>query len=302
MNETIFKARFQPGDRVAMAVSYDGSAYRGWQSQRKPQVTTVQEVLERSLGQIADAPVVVQCAGRTDAGVHASHQVVHFDSPSHRDEKAWVMGGNTSLPRNIAIHWAKPVSASFNARFSATARRYRYVILNTPARSALLPSGVTWESRALDAAIMHKAAQALIGERDFTSYRAVACQSRTPMRNVHFIDVRRCGDLVVIDIQANAFLHHMVRNIAGVLIAIGSGRQPVNWAADVLAARDRTVAAATAPPYGLYLVDVIYPPEFGLPDHVPGPYFLGVLSAPRAATNAEYSGAGEDSGASNLLL
>lgn len=274
MSHSVFNAQFQPGDRVAMALSYDGGAYKGWQSQRKPQVDTVQEVLEETLSTIAAAPVTVQCAGRTDAGVHASHQVVHFDSPAARDEKAWVMGGNTRLPRNIAIHWAKPVPDAFNARFSATARRYRYIILNTPARSALLPSGVTWESRPLDALAMHQAAQALIGELDFTSYRAVACQSRTPMRNVHFIEVSRRGNLVVIDIQANAFLHHMVRNIAGVLMAIGMGKRPVDWAGEVLAAKDRTVAAATAPPFGLYLVDVIYPHHFNLPQQTPGPYFL----------------------------
>ncbi len=269
-----FNAQFQPGDRVALALSYDGSAYRGWQSQRKPQVDTVQEVLQTCLSRIADAPVTVQCAGRTDAGVHASHQLVHFDTPAARDEKAWVMGGNTQLPRDIAVHWARPVPRTFHARFSATARRYRYLILNTPARSALLSSGVTWESRPLDAGRMHAAAQALVGERDFTSYRAVACQSRTPMRNVHFIDVTRRGDLVVIDIQANAFLHHMVRNIAGVLMTIGSGREPVEWAGQVLAARDRTAGAATAPPYGLYLVDILYPAAFGLPATEPGPYFL----------------------------
>jgi tRNA pseudouridine38-40 synthase len=220
--------------------------------------------------------VVVQCAGRTDAGVHASHQIVHFDTPTPRDEKAWVSGGNTNLPRNIAIHWAKPVPQQFNARFSATARRYRYVILNTPSRPALLANGVTWQSRPLDETAMHVAAQALIGELDFTSYRAVACQSRTPMRNVHFIDVSRRGDMVVIDIQANAFLHHMVRNVAGVLMAIGTGAQPINWAGEVLLAKDRAAAAATAPPFGLYLVGVTYTAHFDLPQSEPGPYFLSV--------------------------
>lgn len=269
-----FPASFKRGDRVALALSYNGSAYRGWQSQRKPQVATVQEELERSLSQIANAPVVVQCAGRTDAGVHASHQIVHFDSPSDRGEKAWVSGGNTQLPDSIAIHWAKPVPADFNARFSATARRYRYVILNSPTRSALLAGGVTWDARLLNEQAMHDAAQALIGELDFTSYRAVACQSRTAMRNVHFIQVSRRGELVIIDIQANAFLHHMVRNIAGVLMAIGRGDQPVQWAYEVLLAKDRRVAAATAPPHGLYLVEVIYPERFQLPACQPGPFFL----------------------------
>ena len=274
MNKPAFTARFSKGDRVAMAVSYDGSAFHGWQSQRKPQVATVQEALEQALGSIANAPVRVQCAGRTDAGVHASHQIVHFDSPSDRDEKAWVSGGNTHLPPKISIHWAKPVTEDFNARFSATARRYRYVILNTPSRSALLAGGVTWESRPLNERAMHEAGQALLGELDFTSYRAVACQSKTPMRNVHFLEVSRCGDMVVIDIQANAFLYHMVRNIAGVLLAIGTGIKPVAWAEEVLLAKDRKAATITAPPFGLYLVGVTYPDSFQLPQSDPGPFFL----------------------------
>ncbi|MEE8059921.1 MAG: tRNA pseudouridine(38-40) synthase TruA [Pseudomonadales bacterium] len=277
INEPVFSASFKQGDRVALALSYDGATFKGWQSQRKPQLATVQEALEQALSQIANAPVTVQCAGRTDAGVHASHQLVHFDTPTERDEKAWVCGGNTHLPRSIAIHWAKPVPADFNARFSATARRYRYVILNTTSRPALLSSGVTWESRILDDGAMHEAAQALIGELDFTSYRAVACQSRTPMRNVHFIHVSRRGDLVVIDIQANAFLHHMVRNIAGVLMAIGTGSRPLVWAEEVLLAKDRTVAAATAPPFGLYLVGVTYPNHFQFPHSAPGPFFLAAF-------------------------
>ena len=274
MNKPAFTARFNQGDRVAMAVSYDGRAFHGWQSQRKPQVATVQEALEQALGHIANAPISVQCAGRTDAGVHASHQIVHFDSPCERDEKAWVSGGNTHLPPQVAIHWAKPVANDFHARFSATARRYRYIILNTPARSALLSGGVTWENRPLDVQAMHQAGQALLGELDFTSYRAVACQSNTPMRNVHFLKVSRCGDMVVIDIEANAFLYHMVRNIAGVLLAIGAGIKPVTWAEEVLLAKDRTVAGVTAPPSGLYLVGVTYPESFQLPSSGSGPFFL----------------------------
>ena len=269
-----FPAIFEAGDRVALAVSYNGSAYRGWQSQRKPQVNTVQEELERCLSQVANAPVKVQCAGRTDAGVHASHQLVHFDTPVARPEKAWVMGGNTLLSRDIAIHWAKPVVKDFNARFSATARRYRYLILNSSSRNSLLGNGVTWESRPLDEKTMHAAAQSLLGEQDFSSYRAAGCQSRTPMRNVHFVEVSRQQDLVIIDIQANAFLHHMVRNIVGVLVEIGAGWQPVDWAKTVLDTRDRTQAAATAPPFGLYLVDVIYPKQFELPETQVGPFFL----------------------------
>ncbi|WP_235015467.1 tRNA pseudouridine(38-40) synthase TruA [Oceanicoccus sp. KOV_DT_Chl] len=270
----MFTDQFNPGDTVAMAISYDGSAYHGWQAQRKPQVATVQEELEKALSQVANNPVKVQCAGRTDAGVHASYQVVNFESPVARGEKAWVTGTNTLMPRNIAVQWAKQVPADFNARFSATARRYRYIILNTTARPALLQSGVTWESRQLDHNLMHEAAQHLIGELDFTSYRAVACQSNTAMRNIHFIEVSRRGEMVIIDIQANAFLLHMVRNITGVLLEIGKGNQPSSWAKAVLAAKDRTVAAATAPPQGLYLVGVSYPEHYGLPVYAPGPYFI----------------------------
>jgi tRNA pseudouridine38-40 synthase len=271
-----YTAVFQAGDRVALALSYDGSLYYGWQSQRKPNVPTVQEALETTLSNIADAPVQVQCAGRTDRGVHASHQLVHFETPVARHEKAWVMGANTQLPDGISVYWAKPVSADFHARFSATARRYRYIILNTPSRPAILAHGVTWEKRPLDAELMHREAQCLLGELDFTSFRAVACQSNTPMRNVHHVSVSRHHDFVVIDIQANAFLYHMVRNIAGVLMAVGAGWQPPGWTAEVLAAKDRSAGAVTAKPEGLYLVDVSYPEQFGLPPTRPGPHFLAV--------------------------
>ena len=197
-----------------------------------------------------------------------------FESPVARSEKAYVYGGNTRLPENIAIHWAKPVADEFHARFSATARRYRYIILNTPIKPAILPGGITHQPWPLNAESMHEAAQALVGELDFTSFRAVACQSNTPMRNVHFVRVTRHHDMVVIDIQANAFLYHMVRNIAGALMEVGMGRQSVAWLAEVLALRDRTQSAATASPCGLYLVDVQYPSSFGLPETVVGPYFL----------------------------
>lgn len=269
-----YTAVTRPGDRVALALSYDGSLYRGWQSQRKPQVPTVQEHLESSLSQIANTPVRVQCAGRTDAGVHASYQVVHFDCPAERGEKAWVAGANTLLPDGISVLWAKPVAADFHARFSATARRYRYIIANTASRPALLSAGVSWQPLPLDHEMMQQAAQSLLGEQDFTSFRAVACQSNTAMRNVHFVEVTRCNELVVIDIQANAFLYHMVRNIAGSLMEVGLGRQSPDWLGEVLNARNRCLAAATASPRGLYLVDVSYPGAFGLPHNKPGPFFL----------------------------
>jgi len=272
-----FAARFSPGDRVALALEYEGSAFFGWQAQRLPRLPTVQETLEQALSRVAAAPVTTVCAGRTDTGVHASHQVVHFDTPAARDEKAWVFGGNTLLPPGIAIRWARPVPPDFSARFSATARRYRYVILNRATRSAHFGHLATLVNQPLDAALMHAEAQCLLGECDFSSFRGAGCQSNTPMRNVHFITVSRHGDWVVVDIQANAFLLHMVRNIVGTLMAVGSGRQPPGWTAQVFAARDRTRAAMTAPPQGLYLVDVSYPAHFGLPPAAPGPVFLAPL-------------------------
>lgn len=277
MNKQRKLVQFEVGDRVAAAVSYDGSAYHGWQSQLDPEVATVQDALEAALGSIADMPVKIHCAGRTDSGVHASHQLIHFDCPVARSEKAWVQGGNTRLPDGVAIHWAKPVAQDFHARFSATARRYRYVILNSEVRPALLANGVTLQRKPLDADLMHQEAQCMLGELDFTSFRAVACQSNTPMRNVHFINVSRMAGLVVIDIQANAFLYHMVRNIAGALMDVGSGKQAKGWLRSVLEAKDRTMSSPTASPKGLYLVDVEYPEACGLPVNVPGPFFLPAL-------------------------
>ncbi len=272
-----FTALIGAGQRVALALEYEGSAFYGWQSQRDPAVATVQETLEAALSRVADAPITTVCAGRTDAGVHGSHQVIHFDSPVTREEKAFVFGGNSHLPRSLSIKWARPVAADFHARFSATARRYRYVILNRPLRSAHFHRLATLVHQPLDAELMHAEAQSLLGERDFSSFRGAGCQSNTPMRNVHFITVLRRGDWVVVDIQANAFLLHMVRNIVGTLIVVGSGRQPPGWTAGVMAARDRTRAAMTAPGNGLYLVDVEYPERFGLPREVPGPAFIAPL-------------------------
>ena len=279
MMQRSFSAQFAAGDRVALAVEYHGGAFFGWQAQRKLNLPTVQETLENVLSQIAATPVITVCAGRTDTGVHGSHQVVHFDSPVARPEKAWVFGGNTALPEGIAIKWARPVSSEFHARFSATARRYRYIIHNQSTRSAHLGPLTTFFPHALDTELMHSEAQCLLGEQDFSSFRGAGCQSNTPMRNVHHVTVFRRGDFVVIDIQANAFLLHMVRNIVGTLIAVGSGRQPPGWTAEIFAAKDRTLAAPTAPPQGLYLVDVHYPPEFALPSSSLGPAFLAVIGA-----------------------
>ena len=277
MAEPSFAARFAAGGRVALALEYDGNGFFGWQAQRKLQLPTVQETLEAALGKIAAAPVITVCAGRTDTGVHASHQLVHFDAPVARDEKAWVVGGNTLLPPGIAIKWAVPVAPDFHARFSATARRYRYLIHNHPTRSAHIGRLTTHFRFPLDAGLMHSEAQCLLGERDFTSFRGAGCQSNTPMRNVHCVSVTRHGDFVVVDIQANAFLLHMVRNIVGTLLAVGSGREAPGFTARVSAARDRTLAAATAHPQGLYLVDVIYPAHYALPLAEPGPAFVGAV-------------------------
>lgn len=235
----------------------------------------MQDRLEHALSAVANAPVRVHCAGRTDTGVHGFGQVIHFDAPVQRSCKAWVLGGNANLPFDVRVHWAVPVTGEFHARFSAVARRYRYVIVNTPVRSALLHRQLTWQRRPLDERAMHEGAQCLLGERDFSAFRAAACQSNSPMRNMQSIEVARRGDLIIVDIKANAFLHHMVRNIVGSLIAVGSGRKEVGWMAQLLAGRDRTVAADTAPPHGLYLVDVEYPVDFGLPVTPYGPLLLG---------------------------
>ncbi|WP_133137246.1 tRNA pseudouridine(38-40) synthase TruA [Legionella rowbothamii] len=258
--------------RIALVLEYDGSHYHGWQAQTG--LHTVQQALEHALSKVADSPISVVCAGRTDTGVHATNQVVHFDTDKERSIRAWIHGANSFLPKDVCVKWGKELPEEFNARYSATARRYRYIIYNGTIRPALLRSNMTWQYRQLDHRLMHQAAQFLVGEKDFTSFRSVECQSNTPMRNVHKIQVTRANDLVIIDITANAFLHHMVRNIAGVLIAVGSGKHPVSWVEEVLTARDRRLGAETAPAYGLYLVQVTYPQEFGILQNSPGPAFL----------------------------
>ncbi len=258
--------------RIALGIEYDGTGFYGWQRQRE--VPSVQEALEQALAKVANEPVEVFCAGRTDAGVHATGQVVHFDTSALRDAKAWVMGSNAQLPDQIAVRWAQPVATDFHARFSATARRYRYVIYNHKYRPALLRSGLSHYHQALDVELMQQAAPALLGEHDFSAFRAVQCQSKTPFRNVHHLRIARIGDYIVIDIKANAFLHHMVRNITGSLLEIGMGRRPVTWLAELLASKDRTLAAATAKAGGLYLVEVDYPEAFQIPQVALGPLFL----------------------------
>lgn len=259
--------------RVALAFEYDGRDFHGWQLQ-KSGVRSVEAELTQAVAKVADHPIELVCAGRTDAGVHASYQVAHFDTTSVRTLRSWVMGINTSLPYDIAVHWAGNGSGDFHARFSATYRRYRYVIYNGPVRPGIQRGQVSWTFRSLDAEHMHRAAQALVGEHDFSSFRAAGCQSRTPIRFLERISVTRKRDFVVIDVQANAFLHHMVRNIAGALMAVGSAEQSSDWIREILSAKDRTVAGVTAPPQGLYLVDVGYPAGAGVPGAECGPGFV----------------------------
>ncbi|HKQ11821.1 MAG TPA: tRNA pseudouridine(38-40) synthase TruA [Steroidobacteraceae bacterium] len=257
---------------MALGLEYDGSVFSGWQSQAH--ALGVQSVVEAALTSVADHSVEVTAAGRTDAGVHASMQVVHFDTQAARTERGWVLGATTNLPAQVSALWAREVPEAFHARYSAIARTYRYVILNRIPRPALAADRVCWVRDPLDADRMRTAAAHLLGEHDFTSFRAAECQARTPMRQLHEIAVVRTGEHITLTVRANAFLHHMVRNIAGVLIAIGSGERPTDWAAEVLAARDRTKGGVTAPPGGLYLAGIRYTPSLGLPSEPPDPTML----------------------------
>ncbi len=262
--------------RIALGVEYKGSRYRGWQRQL-PGVPSVQEELEKALSRVAAQPVSLMCAGRTDAGVHASGQVVHFDTPVERPLIAWVMGANANLPGDISVTWAKVMPAHFHARFKACARRYRYVIYNDQIRPAHLAEEVTWNHRPLDVQRMREAARALVGTHDFTSFRALKCQAKSPIKTVHHLHVIEQGRMIVLDVRANAFLHHMVRNFAGMLMTIGAGERPVEWVGEALEACDRRLGGVTAHPYGLYLVQVEYPEEFVLPERYLGPHFLSGL-------------------------
>ena len=249
--------------RWALGVEYDGSGFVGWQRQKDG--PSVQAAVEDALGFVAGHAVELHCAGRTDAGVHAVGQVIHFDTMAVREERNWLLGANARLPESVALLWAHPVSRSFHARFSAQARRYRYVIANQAVRPAIQASGLAWWRYPLDANRMHHAAQSLVGRHDFASLRAAACQAKSSVKTIHSISVSRQGRHVVLDVHANAFLHHMVRNIAGVLIPIGQGRRGAGWVREVLESRDRRASGITAPAGGLYLVGVDYDPVFGLP-------------------------------------
>ncbi|MEX1197049.1 MAG: tRNA pseudouridine(38-40) synthase TruA [Pseudohongiellaceae bacterium] len=262
--------------RIALEVEYDGANFHGWQRQSSPQLPTVQGAMEKALSQVADYPIQLICAGRTDTGVHATAQVVHFDAAVDRGARAWLRGGNSLLPAGVRIHWARTVDDTFHARFSALSRRYRYVILESDVAPALLSRQVTHVRGHLDTGAMQRAADALPGEHDFSAFRAAGCQSRSPFRYVSHLRVFRQGCFVVIDIAANAFLQHMVRNIAGTLITVGLGQRDCDWPGQLLAGRDRRRSAATASPAGLYLVAVDYPKAFGLPEAASGPFFLDI--------------------------
>lgn len=260
--------------RIAMIVEYDGEDYFGWQIQKNPSMPSVQETLEKAVSVVANEPIHTYCAGRTDSGVHGTSQVVHFETSAIRSEKSWILGTNVNLPGNVVVRWAGGVPEDFHARFSATARTYRYIILEGALRTAVLHKKVTLVKDLLDIDAMQAAANYLPGENDFSAYRGAGCQSNTPFRFVDYIRVFREGNFVVTEISANAFLLHMVRNIMGVLIEIGLGRKPPVWAKEVLDSRDRKQAARTAPADGLYFVRAHYPSRFGVPELAPGPAFI----------------------------
>jgi tRNA pseudouridine38-40 synthase len=252
--------------RVALGIEYDGSSFLGWQ--RQTHGPSVQAALEQALSSVADAPVEAVCAGRTDTGVHARCQVVHFDTDAQRTARGWALGVTSRLPDSVCVRWAQPVDAAFHARFAARARRYRYRILNRGVRPAIQRDYLTWERLPLDAERMHAAAQSLLGEHDFNAFRSVQCQAAHARRDLQQISVRREEEIVILDVRANAFLHHMVRNIVGSLLLIGRGEQPVQWLAELLAGRDRTQAGPTAPAQGLCFLGPMYPAEWKLPDEV----------------------------------
>jgi tRNA pseudouridine38-40 synthase len=253
--------------RLALGISYNGQAYEGWQSQLSGR--TVQDRLEAGLGQFTTQRVSTVCAGRTDAGVHGLMQVVHFDTGLEREESSWVRGTNRYLPLDIAVEWARPVPDAFHSRASAIARRYSYLVLESQVRPSIDAGRVGWVFRPLDEDAMREAAKALLGEHDFTSFRASACQAPSPVKTINSLRISRRGAYWRFDFEANAFLHHMIRNIMGCLLVIGQGQQPPAWLGEVLRARNRDAAAPTFSPAGLYFLGPVYEPHWGLPSRTP---------------------------------
>ncbi len=269
--------------RIALGLEYDGSAFHGWQRQTIAPKVTVQECLEQALSAVACRVTRSYCAGRTDVGVHACAQVVHFDAPSHRQTRDWLRGANHYLPQTVRVLWSRQVAADFHARFSASSRSYRYLICNRREPLALFRQQLAWEREPLNAEAMHTAAQCLLGLHDFSAFRAAGCHSSSPQRRVLQVAVRRHGDLVAIDIEANSFLLHMVRNLAGTLIAIGHGDKPPSWCAELLHGRDRRLAAPTAPTAGLYFLGAHYDATHGVPAPAVGS-LLAHWAPPESAT------------------
>lgn len=243
--------------KIALGVEYLGTNFHGWQLQ-KSATRTVQQVVEEALSTIADQPIRVFCAGRTDAGVHAIEQVIHFETTAQREDKAWVLGGNAKLPNDVNFKWARKVANDFHARFDAHARQYHYKIYNSKTRSALLAAHSLWEPITLDIEAMNKASQFLLGEHDFSAFRGKLCQAKSPIKTIEFIKLTQHDMNILLEIKANAFLAHMVRNIVGTLLKVGRGERDIDWVRAVLEAKDRKLAGATVPPQGLYLVKAFY--------------------------------------------
>ena len=253
--------------RLALGISYNGQAYQGWQSQLSG--LTVQDKLEAALGRFTDSRVSTLCSGRTDAGVHALMQVIHFDTEATREPASWVRGTNANLPRDIAVQWAQVVPDAFHCRASAISRRYAYILLESPVRPSIDAGRTGWSFRPLDMGTMQQAVRHLLGEHDFSSFRASACQALSPVKNLQRIDITRRGAYWRFEFEANAFLHHMIRNIMGCLVTVGQGKYPPEWMNQVLAARNRDVAAPTFSPDGLYFLGPRYEARWGLPDRTP---------------------------------
>lgn len=243
--------------KIALGVEYMGSNFHGWQLQ-KSGIRTVQQQVEAALSSVANQAVRVFCSGRTDAGVHAVEQVIHFETTAQREDKAWLFGGNVNLPFDVNFTWAKCVDDDFHARFSAIARRYHYKIHNTKVRSAIIDKHSLWEPRTLDINAMQQASKYLLGEHDFSAFRGSLCQAKSPIKTIEFIHLSKDDDKILLDIKANAFLHHMARNIVGTLLKIGKGERPIEWMQEVLDSKDRKQAGATAPPQGLYFIKAFY--------------------------------------------